>query len=44
MGIILLPMVIIELITSPFTFPIKWVMAFAEEIKDGFDFKRLFSF
>lgn len=44
MGIILLPIVILEIVTLPITFPFRYLYALIAEINDGFDFKRLFSF
>ena len=44
MGLIMLPIVILEIVTLPITFPFRYLSALIEEMEDGFDFKRLFSF
>lgn len=45
MGLVLLPILILEIVTLPITFPFRFIGAFFGEIgDDGFDFKRLFKF
>lgn len=44
MGLIALPIIILEIITLPITFPFRYLLALVEEMEEGFDFKRLFSF